>query len=313
MSPNYVNRDIQCAADVGYMARLGRFGQEFTAYGCGIREHNGKIHYCAADNELKILDYMQKNKYKEMYFTPIQRISYRKTVPAGSFEEQNYQIKYELLRRLKYDYETSGFFSVMESLIATEPNNNGYLLLKRFQQKIAGNFKDAELQLFSGTVQMAYEAKILQLEFYRQLNDWERYIRKQMEDSPIVEDKFTRTLYGFCYADNKMQFNYFFDADIVTVLHQWQEKMLQGFLVAPIMHKQYWFHQMNQIASIRQEFIVWLQQYQNEQYFSLLKVLKQQPGVIDGEALMQKQDKLKQYHTAHKAVQCCNMQWNKIV
>ena len=297
MSQNYINRDIQCAADVGYMARLGRFGHEFTVYGCGIRKNNGKIYYCATDSELKIVDYMQKNKYKELYFTPIQRISYRKTVPAGSFEEQLYQIKFELLKQLKYEYETSGFFSVMGGLIATEANNNGFPLLTEYQQEIAGNFNDADLQLFSGTVQIAYEAKILQLEFYRQLNAWENYIRKQMEDTPVVEDKFTRTFYGFCYIDSDSQRKYFLDADFVTVIHQRHEKLLQGFLVAPIMYRQYWFSQMNHIAAIRQNFVTWLQQYQNKKYFSFLAVLKQLQGVIDVEDLAQRRKKLSQYHT----------------
>ncbi len=312
MSSNYANRDIQCAADVGYMAKLGRFGHEFTVYGCAARKKEGQIYYCAADNEQKLYDYIDHHKMSETYFTPIIRQSERKMVPAGNYEPYMYQAKYNILQQMKRAYEESGFFQEIAGFLANEPNNNGQQLLQEYQQKIRGNFDEAELQLFAGAVHQAYQAKILYLESYRHFLSWIAYIKKQMEDTPVIEEKFKRTFYGFAYIDSDGKQQVFLDADIITVIHRRQDKILQGFIVAPILQKTYWSKQLNAFSSARDEYKQWLLKYQNDDYFSLLFKLKQQHGVIDGTALQKTQEKLKQYHTANIAVQYCNMQWNKI-
>ena len=144
-------------------------------------------------------------------------------------------------------------------------------VLSDFQNVIEGYFDDTLLQLFLGLLEMSYEGKILSHEQFIKFKEWHDKVRHQMSDDPASVDNITRIFYGFVYKDKDENYRSIIDAQEMNVVEQRQEKQMQGYLVAPIIKKQFAFKQFGEMPKIRQEFIDWLFRAQSEEYFSLLR------------------------------------------
>lgn len=305
-----MQRDIQCRDSVEAMEKLGRFDKEFVAYGTAIQEADGRIFYYAASDEKKLQKLVQTERWRERYFTPVVSIAKRSVVPSGMEEDIVQAIKYSLLGKMRAAYETVDYFSLMQPFFAKAPNDNAYPLLSAYKAKIEGHFEDRELQLFSGAVKMAYEAKILTTRHFQEFIQWHQYMQRQMDDDPIVADNVERTLYGFVYY-TEGGYKIAYDAQELCVIHQSIDKIMNGFLVGPIMQKTYWFQQFKQMQEIREQFCHWLWEGQNESYFNLLMKMKSAPGVIDEKALHTVKACLKDSKMAYDACQYYDYLWNK--
>jgi len=306
----YQHRDLQCASEVGRMAELGRFGTEFVVYGSCVQEKDGKIYYFATSEEEKLYDYVQQEILKDTYFTPITRLSLRSQVPAGMRDELLLNIKFNLLKQLKKDYECSNYFSLMQPFFQMEANDIARNLLEMYQEQIDGHFNDRDLQLFLGTAQMACRAKILRTQTYQALQHWHDTMRRQMEDDPIAENNLNRTFYGFVYQDPEGHQGCVFNARKMDVVHQYHTKLVQGGLLGPIIKKQYWFSQFSQLPEIRATYREWLLAGQNRVYFQILQALNRCVGVIDPIALQNVKKELAYNHVASQAVAYYAAMWN---
>jgi len=306
----YENRDVRTANEVDEMARLGRFGEQFIAYGTAIKGKDGKVRYYATADEEKLYAFMQSERLNERYFTPIVSLQKRSQVPSGMEDMIMRATKQALLSQMKNEYEISGYFDLMQPLYERKANNNGYGILCEYRDKIEGNFEDVELQLFAGAVAFAYEAKVLERDSYLELMNWHAMIRRQMEDDPVVEDNIGRTLYGFvAWKDQHREC--IFDAKEISVIHQRDKLLLEGALVAPMIHRSYWFRQFGEFKAIKQNHCQWIFAGQDEAYYQMLKKIKAQKGVVYADELQEMKEKLKDIPNALAAVCYYEKLWNK--
>lgn len=275
-------RDLQCASDVGRMVELGKFAVEFNGYGCTYMEC-GKQYYRAGSKPEALYGFVRECSRKGIYPTPIEQYTYRTVVPAEMHEYFAEQTKIKLIQQMKETYR--GLYAVLQPLADTPPNGVSLPLLLQEAEQLEGHFDDMALQRFAGTIELAYNAKILDEKGWMQLEQWMRRERKQMEDEPVVQEQVERTFYGFGYLSKNGLVEYFCNAQPAAVLEQHQKLELDGIFVCPVLKKQYWFAGTNQIKIIRQQFMDELERWHDQDYIHHLQQLKRLPGVISKERL----------------------------
>ena len=307
---NHAHRDIKCASDVASMVALGKFEKEFIAYGTATKANDGQVYYYASGNEERLQKYVEEEKWKGNYFTPVVSTVKRSLVPSGLEDDIVQACKQVMLGEMKKQYESVDYFNVMQPFFDTAANDNAYPVLLEYKERIEGYFEDRELQLFINAVKIAYEGKVLSETKYQELLAWHQYIRRQMEDDPIVAENLERTLYGFVYYEDGVQ-KVAYDAQELCIIHQHNEKLMKGLTVGPIMHKTYWFQQFKLMKEVRESFCDWLRAGQNETYFDLLNQIKSTAGVIDEEAFRLAGESLSSSQMASNAWHYYNYVWNK--
>lgn len=311
MSQDYENRDMRCAADVGRMARLGRFDVEFHVFGSAVYQPDDGIYYYATGDEKKLYDYIRQQRLQEWYFTPVAQLSRRSKVPAGMKAQLMQDTKHMLLKQMKQDYEASSYFKLMQPFFAVMANDHALPILEAYRERIDGHFDDTELQLFLGAMWMALEGKVLTVSSYQQLKSWYDRIRRQMADDPVVADHLSRTFYGFVYESADGSRGSLLDAEEMTVVHRRQEMLRQGALAAPILQKTYWFQQSSQIGEMRQQYKNWLQKSQSAEYMQLLRQITTLPGVVDDNEMKMATEQLAEFPAAKQAAEYYAALWNR--
>lgn len=286
MESNRQHRDIQCADDVRLMAKMRRFDQEFTVYGTTEWRKGDEVRYLATANLEKLFAYIERRKIEDSYFTPVEIFSKRTPMPSGMEEVLQLAAKYTLLGQMKNAYETVGYFECMEDFFRAQGNDSGFPILERFRKEIDGYFEDHSLQLLSGFVRWAYEAKVLSNEHLWYFLNWCDDAYRQIEDRPVAGDKFNRTFYGFIYYENLQDENaqMFYDAEKTEVITKWNQTIIKGWNVGPILKKTIYFHRFDQLKQARVNFKDWLQKDQNT-VRELLFAIKCLPGVVDHSVL----------------------------
>lgn len=272
------SRDMQASSAVAIMAQLGRFETEFIIYGSAVQEQDGKIYYYATTNQEKLYQCIKKARLEDRYFMPMIHFVRRMKVPADLEDEWLAKSKLDLIKYMKKQYET--YLPCMRSVFLIEPNDEAAGILSEFRDAIEGYFDDTLLQLFWGLLEMSYEGKILSRGQFINFKEWHDKVRHQMSDDPVSIDNITRIFYGFVYKDKDGKYQYVIDAQEMNVVEQHQKKRMQGYIVAPIIKKQFAFKQFGEMVKVRQEFINWLLQSESKDYMDLVERLENMPGVI---------------------------------
>lgn len=305
------NRDVQCAADVGRMAELGRFAMETVIYGSAVQEKSGQIFYRMTTQEEALHSHIEQQKFMGNYYTPIISLRKREKVPFELHEIFIKEQKYSLARQMKQVYELSGYFECMYPFFQRESNNNSFPLLEDYKNKLEDYFDDTALQLFWGLVHIAFDKKVLSQDGFLLLEKWYKKIRKQMQDDSVVENNIERTFYGFVYLTKHGDKKYVYDTQLMPVIYKRQDLLMQECLCGAIMQKTFWFQQFNQMQNIRNTYIQWLSNAQNDLYFSKVKKINQLSGVVTQEELLKTLLKIKKYADAEKAAAYYFSIWNK--
>lgn len=166
------------------------------------------------------------------------------------------------------------------------------------------------MQLFLGTLDIAFQAKTVTKESYQKLYAWYYQVYQQLLDDPIVTSKINRTYYGFIYETVQGTQKYFFNALPMTTVRQRQRVQQQGALASPIVKKTYGFEQQEQVSFVKQQYTTWLKSIQDESYFQMLKTIKALPGVISQAELEQVKTILSKWPYALAAVKYYESIWN---
>lgn len=302
------NRDMDIASAVAVMAAMGRFDTEFLIYGSAVREADGKIYYYATANREKLSRIMRKARTEERYFMPVVSFVDRVKVPADLKDEWAAKSKLEFIRRMKEQYDR--YIPMMQPFFQAPPNDRAFDLLKDYRNRIDGYFDDTMLQLFWSLVEMSYEAKILSLTSYALFRSWYIKVRQQMVDDPVVGDNITRIYYGFVYETPSGERRTVINAQYENIADKWQDKMMCGFLVAPIIKKKYALKDFGDMAKVRQDFSTWLLSVQSSEYLGLVKSLRKMEGVIDARQLQKVADAVKGEAYASFATTYYQTIWN---
>lgn len=279
---NWGSRDVNCALDVDRMAKMGKFPVDFHVYGCAYEE-NGEILYRISSDEEKMYEFIQSSVYEGRYPTAMDTLTHTQTVLSDQYEEIMEQVKYTLARTLRQQYQA--LFPLLRPFAALPPNNAACAMLESMVESLEGCFDERALQLLEGAIDLAFSAKVLTWDSERALMHWLEKQRVQMQDDPVAQDKFGRTFYGFGYEAANGTLSYYCDAQKVNVYEKHQALNMQGLVVLPIFHEDYWFSSRSQLSGIKKAFRQELAQYHNEAYLTFVKELRALPGVVSKEKL----------------------------
>ena len=273
------NRDMRCASDVGRMAALGRFDVEFQAYGCAYLE-KGHVTYRMSSQAEDIYAFQAQSVEMGLYPTTVSSHLRRTPAPSGMQEQLANDTKLELARQLRQNYPRC-YFDLLHPFTQMPANNSSFPLLSSFAERNDGHFQESELQLLEGVMHTARAAKLLDADGYAVLSQFLSKTRRQMADDPVIENRFSRTLYGFCYEDEAGCLLHTLDAQSLTICQRQSQLELAGFLTAPIFHQTFWFSNFDEFPALRRTFTHTLQQLEGADCFQLLHKLRALPSAID--------------------------------
>lgn len=278
---NTQNRDVLCAAEVGRMAELGRFGKEITVYGCAYLK-DGRVNFRLSENARAIYHFAHAQMPDGIYPTSVQRHSMRLAVPAGMETEAAFQVKLELAKELRAAYPRA-FFEALEALAAAPANNAAEPILKTMAEKASGRFDALELQLFAATLERAYQGKLVDRYTHHLFSEWLRSVWRQMEDDPVPAGQIKRTLYGFV-QQTEGRFRVTMDAVEASVLADHAAQTLAGANVAPVLKCECWLAHFGQMPAARKTFKSLLLEKEGEDYFALLEEMHALAPAVDQKA-----------------------------
>lgn len=295
------SRDLCCAAAVDDMASMGRFDEEFALYGCTYLEGDD-VTYRVSPEAVQIYDFVRESTRHACY--PSRVICHRRnvSVPSGMREQILAEIKLETARKLRSLYPQA-FFAELSPLAKTAMENSALPLLERMVDAIDGHFDDLELQVLEGTIQFAWDSKLLQEHSRQQLEQWVTKTRRQMEDDPILAAEVSRTFYGFCYQKNDGSVQSVTNALPLLVWEEHANKQRSGVLTGPIMQQTLWFAHEGQIAEGNRRFRQSVQSLQNDAYFAFLQQMKNLPGAVDAKAFQKALTRLEAQTESVQAVE----------
>lgn len=302
------HRDLQAANAVAEMAKLGRFETEFLLFGTAVQEADEKVYYYATANKEKLVNYIKQAQMEERYFMPIVRYMKRMQVPADLKDAWMVKNKVNLIQDMKHQYKD--FFPIIQPLFQVKPNDASYELLTRCKEAIDGYFDDTMLQLFWGLVEMSYMGKILSTDNFKKMNAWYKKVRFQMADDPVQTSAVMRTFYGFVYFDMEGIKHIAFDAQKINIIEERDEKLQKGYLVAPIIQKQYAFQRFDEILKGRSDFKKWILEVESDEYLGIVHQLKNMSGVIERSEIDHVAQQINDGEYANTALKYYSSIWN---
>ena len=273
------SRDMCCIAAVGDMAEMGRFDEEFHMYGCASLD-GGKITYRVTPLAEQIYQFTSAGAVSGYYPTRVHSYSESLPVPVGMRTGIERSVKLKLARHIQTLYPAS-YFMLLQPFCEVSADNSSQPLLERLKEAVEGYFEEAICQLFEGTVQIAYAAKHLNRDSYRDFQHWLANVRRQMEDTPVIQSGMPRTFYGFCYQKGEGAIKTIVNAQAISVWEQRGNLERQGYLVGPILRQEQWFDETADISEGRMRFKQTVQSLENASYFDYLQTLQALPSVID--------------------------------
>lgn len=275
------NKDLMAAGDFEAAMKLGCFDQEFTYYGVGYLDENGKIAYRISSQNGRLYQFKRESASNGFYPTPIVRYMKRCPVPSGHEEEIKKQVKIETGKKIRQLYNAE-FFQALKKLSDVAPVNRAYALLKELQDSLEGEYNEDKLQLFEGLICSAVESKQLTISAEKEFTDWLKDIRKQMEDDIKPKGVYKKILSGFAYfKEGKLMFYY--DAKPEVTFKEEERYQNNGIFHTPVFQKEYWLKDMSTFFKIKKEFKETMEQLFVGEYLSALESIKTYPSVIDEE------------------------------
>lgn len=263
-----VDRDIQCGHSFLKLYELGCFAEEFIVYGCSYLE-KGKVYYIISSNPEKICQVVADSVIENRSCSPIMKKAYQQKVASGTKEDIKQKIMLDMATEISKIYGKE-YFESERTWLERSPNSSAKLLLELKKHELTGCFDKPQLMLFEGLCREALRLKVLERHIYDEFDRWLKHVYRQMEDDVIEKNKFNRELSGFAYEKNN-QIKYFFDANKINTVEK-REQFIHGkIFVTPILTKEYNFSELNQLADIRKDFKVYLEQMLNDQYILTVK------------------------------------------
>ncbi|WP_434512195.1 hypothetical protein [Desulfitobacterium sp. AusDCA] len=278
MEEHVYSRDAQCAIIFGQLSELGCFEEEFTCFGTTYLERGIHKYFVSSEAE-NVYSFIKNSYIQGIYPTPVTKYHKRCQVPSGKRDDFRQEFKLQLAQQMRKMYSLT-YFEVLDRLARQPANNNAYPLLSKIQEQLEGCFDNDALQLFEGLIQMAFEAKVLDLRNYSLLQNWLRNEHKQMEDDLVIHDVFERTFYGFAYQKEDGQIKYYYNA-LPLLTYEWRNNLIcNNIFPASIFKKRYCFRRMMDFDQIKQTFQDELVERFDTDYFVLVKHIKAFPSMI---------------------------------
>lgn len=277
-----VIRDIQCGMDVARMAELGRYDEEFLAYGFSWYEKEKRFYYLSNDSET-CYELAHKKMLEQRCTTPIEQYLWRRPVPSGMYYEFKQQTQIALAKRLQERY-TDRLFERIGHMIHVENTDSAFELLWSVKDRLEGRFHRDKLNYFQSILHAAYVAKKITSLQYEVIQKWLNNNFKQMENELIPEEQYEKAYGGFCYRTKTNNWGIYLNAQPLNVYEKWETYMKEGYLVFPIFWKKYWIASMGENKLLREkfknDFIMVLQDHLGELMLQIKMLEPAVPSVV---------------------------------
>lgn len=274
----FENRDIKQAASVSRMVELGKFPQEFTAYGCSFWESGQQKYFVSAQAET-VYDFIYAQGQREHYPTVCEVLDRFFLVPAGCKDYFAQKVKLELAEQLQEHYP-EGFMCELSHFAERYANDDAEPILSHLQKRLWGKFQADDLQLFGALTERAYRRRNLLPQTYEQYRSWLQSQLHQIADDAAVKDIFEKTLYGVVYYNQAGRRISYFNADRATLYRRMEAAESQYGLVSPLFQKTYWYNYQYRLYDVRQDFARYLDDLLDETYFAYLQAVLALPSAV---------------------------------
>ena len=194
-------KDVDSAQMVNFLASVGGVDEQYNAYGYAFYQ-NGKANYLVGDDYHQILQQHRESIWDKQLATPIEKIVLVDSLLSGTKDDSLFKLKLTLAKQLYNRYPLS-YFKEQQLLLSGKETNDGWAILKQWQQEIDGYFEAEHLLLFEEVVRMAYENNTLDQAHCGELRSWIKRVKLQMDDNVVVKDQYCRTFWGFLRLQNE--------------------------------------------------------------------------------------------------------------
>ena len=279
---NTMFRDFKVAEDVAKMMELRKFEVEYTMYGSMFLE-NGKTKYIVSGKDDKVVSFMNDRRNFVKYPFPMMKHTVKTTVPSGAEEDIARMVKVNLGKMMR-DSFSKEFLNDFYALAFTENDDAAKDILDELQMKMYGMYRADNLLLFEGFLDMAYKAKHIREATRAEYEAWLEDEWHQMEDDPVLEDQFSKELYGFASMQNdtiKIHYN----AEKAKVYEKRKTLEKNGVLVSQVYAKMYWYNYDKTLKDVRTEFEAFLTKLFDAVYFSYLQRIVSLPPTVSSDAV----------------------------
>lgn len=274
-----LDANLQVAENVNKMAELGYFDVDFTMYGCAYQlPNNEKRYYRVSSQAIDIYDFMENAMQQSIYAGNIMTLSKRCHVPSGSKGLMEMLIKQKLAIEL-HDFYPREFFNQLYILSQYYRNDVASSLLWEEAELLEGVFDEEKLNKFEVLVHYIYSCGKIESTTYRQLLDWIKEERKNMNDNPICKDLFEKTLYGIAYEKDGCIF-YIENAQREYIYKKVYELEQDGRFVTPVFSKTFWYNYTYRLSDVTRDFKRLLRKELDEQYCKRIKMMRNNMNIF---------------------------------
>lgn len=307
----YKNRDATTTSLVAIMAELKYFDEQFLYYGTAYAE-DGKIKYRMNENALPIYQFFAHASERKLYPIPVVNYIQMRKVPSGKESEIAAEVRKQFVERLEEDYPKE-LFQILLRFGNTISSDRALPIFLDWQEELLFCFHADSIQLFSGAIQWAFDAKLLRLESFNKLMAWCDERKEQIQHSTNVIWRDKRFYYGFLYWKDE-HLEAYSNAELSIVMEHLCALMIDGIYCTPIFEKYYWFDSNPSwnIKKWRIQFEQDMKQQMNEKYFYWIKKILAVPAVIDAQLFQNSVDKIDgdKYPLAVKALLFYGSKWH---
>lgn len=289
MSESLFDRDEVCRQDVSRMAELGRFGEEFTFYGCVLWQE-GRRRYCLSEQAEQLYACRRQWLLQGRLTSPVETYSKRLMIPAGMREGLKQGVRLEFAKLLQTQYPEA-YFACLTPWVERAANNTAYPLLLVLQSTWSGEFDADHLQLYSNLTEEAFLRKRLTAQSYRELGHFVKHLWEQpgLFDAPRQPE--SRTFSAFLYEQRPGRLELEVGLPYYKVLIKKEQHDTEGQLTTPIFTKTCWFPDITSMREARRQFADEAQGYLGGEYWQLLQTLRDLTAVLEGSDLAEQAEK----------------------
>lgn len=263
-------RDEQVAEEVRRKAELGWLDVEFVVYGTAYLK-DGKRYYRISSNELDIYEFVEKSMCNDIFCANPISYSKRCSVPIGTKEDKELEIKKLLGKQLQEKYPVELFELLKETTIKIR-DDQSYEWLQAMRNTLEGVFDEEKLRYFEIQLEYCYSCQRLLQEHYLEMKKWIEEEKKYMEDDFVEKDLFEKSFYGILYEDKGTdEYRHLEDSLAVYIYKKKMVLESQGILVGPIYAKKYWYHYGKTIKDLKEDYMKTCRVNMGPNYWSQLR------------------------------------------
>jgi len=276
----FLYRDLMTGLEIGQKAEMGLYDSEINLFGC-VSFDGVEREYHISDNEAKLYDYLETAVLYDRYPTTIEFLRFKKSIPKGMREFIEVELKRNMAVKMESKYEV-GFMKELYALSNSIESNKAFTTLNYYMDRLENTFNREQFDLFEATLLWAMNHKKLNKAGYAYLLNRVNEERLGIAEDVLPQDIFHQPFFAIAYNDNGEN-KYFCDARKEAVYAKKYNIEQGGGLVTPIISHDCYYNYEYTKSAAKRGFVEKLPRIFNEEYFRLLRTLKEIPAPMDAD------------------------------